>query len=572
MGAVLYDKESLRNLLEHLEEEHGKGNISDKTYVELKTNYENALNDIVNMPNEVNRLKIDLRTVPPQNYGDSIEREQIEQGGVPLQPEADIKPAFGKIFENFRKTRLKRAEDKPAEKIAKQNLEIVQERNEDRPEPPKEVPTEKAETDAAEISPEIEEESNQKAAMTEHANVSLEPKKANELGIIKRIFHLPKAKKKGTTDPIQPASEQPESLPEPPQLQEPVAIQVQEQQQVQEQPALPLQEEKAPAQPSIDYGVEIEKIKALLDAMRETKRATDETIANLFESLGEIRTMSFQTDASLKELTLKMERFEDQINDINPANYTKKINEINSELEKHNMFLEKLDTKTTDLSEKINQTYTLLKAIGGIENLINLNKDLQKKINDINEVVKYIERISVKAEKSYIDLNDRLSEFLLYKSKQDSLDENVKDILKALDRINVGLENYVQKKDLDAAKAEIMVLEKQAQDLTRALPLIETKLPENIAEMKNEREDIYIFLKSLEEQMTTGKIALSEYQEIKRKNEHKLAELDKKLAEKWNELLAYIEKTKGEEEKKEQQQEPEEVKEQKKEEKVKAEA
>ncbi len=237
--------------------------------------------------------------------------------------------------------------------------------------------------------------------------------------------------------------------------------------------------------------------------------------------------------------------------EINPKNFIKKINDINSTLEKHSMFLEKLDVKSNDLSEKVNQTYKSLKTIGNVENISAINSDLQKKMNDINELTKYIERISVKAEKTYVDLNERLNGFVLYKTKQDTLDESVRDILKNVDRLNLNFENYMSKKDMDSITQEMNMLQTSIQELSKALPIVQMKVPENIMLLKKEKEDIDLFMRTLREQMETGRLGKEEYETIRMKNDQKLASIDDELRKQWEMFSHLATSAKPEDEKKE---------------------
>jgi hypothetical protein len=42
-----------------------------------------------------------------------------------------------------------------------------------------------------------------------------------------------------------------------------------------------------------------------------------------------------------------------------------------------------LERKSEDLAEKVNKVYEMLKSIGGIENLVQLNKNIQEKLTEV---------------------------------------------------------------------------------------------------------------------------------------------------------------------------------------------
>ena len=288
--------------------------------------------------------------------------------------------------------------------------------------------------------------------------------------------------------------------------------------------------------------IEIEKLKVMIDSIREANRATDDTIRTVSEGIGEIRSMVFQTDGSLRETTLKIEKIEDDVSGLRPKEIDKKFREIGVTVEKQQMLMEKLDIKSEDLAKKINQVYEMLKGAGNIENLTELNKEMQKKRGDIKEAIRYIERIASKAEKNFIDLSRNLEEFVVYKSKQEGLDESVRDLIKSVDGINTRIDNLPTKKDLDVIKADIIVLKKQVEEINKVLPVVQARLPETIESVRRERESILLFMDSLQEQVKSGKISIGEYEEIKKKNMKKLADIENKLKKEWEKIEEIVSK------------------------------
>jgi hypothetical protein len=618
------DTETVKNLLSHLDEEYKSGSISEGTYKELRTTYENELKryapqenesapekkeplhvsqdikdlkaklnseytgeptklisaeDKINIPNVVKKDSSNIKKIEPGKLEELglIKRlfkhseKKVKSDAKNESPQInDVEPDKSEVVKNEGSLPLTENSKEIIEKtpqaseqslvqavnLAEQQstattLEIPKvselstsqaiEGNAtalEEPEVHQDVKSgiEKVETDT------VQDSSNEAVQpnVGEESQTVVKDEKPKGEGFLNKIF----GKKDKDDNKKDEKSEEQSPVEEEKKLDE--TVPAQETEAVQEM--APVQETSSPSEAvesshdaaKDNLGMEIEKIKIIIDSIRDTKKASDETLQSVFESIGEIRSLSFQTDASLKENASKLERVEEEINEINPKAFTKKINDINSTIEKHGMFLEKLDAKSGDLSEKVNQTYTLLKTIGGIENLININKELQNKINDIHEATKYIERISLKAEKTYMDLNDRLNEFVLYRSKLEMVEDASKDMAKSIDRINVGLENYMTKKDLDAMNAQIALMQGQLSELNKALPMLQMKMPENISLLRNEKDDIAMFMTSLEEQMNQGKIPRKEFEKIKEKNNAKLVELDDKLKREWEKVSKLI--------------------------------
>jgi hypothetical protein len=288
--------------------------------------------------------------------------------------------------------------------------------------------------------------------------------------------------------------------------------------------------------------IELEKLKVMLEATRDTKKATDETIQTLFENVGEIRSLLFQSDATMKETASKLEKIEDAVAEVKPQEIVKKFRETNSTLERNQIEFEKMERKTGDLSEKINQTFNMLRAIGNIENLTNVNKEVQKKLDDIKEATKYIERLASKTEKAFIELSRGMEDLVLYKSKLDSHDDSIRDLIKSLDAVNVKFDGYVSKKDMEGIREDVVLIQKQIAEINKVLPVAQINMPENIAALKKQKNDILMFLSSLEDQAKAKKISVGEYEDIKKKNMDRINELDAKLRDEWEKIQPLTEK------------------------------
>jgi hypothetical protein len=293
--------------------------------------------------------------------------------------------------------------------------------------------------------------------------------------------------------------------------------------------------------------IELEKTKAIIDNLREMKQATDETIRQMSESIGEIRSMVFQSDGNLKEMEMKVEKIEDDMSDVKPSEISKKFKEINAVMETAQINIEKLDKKLEDITTKVNETYDMLKGIGGLENIIDVNKNIQKKVEEMNELSKYVERLSLKIEKVFVDINKNLDDFVSYKIKQDGMFDSLNELVKNFDGVNIKFEGYATKKDFQTLEEDLIVIKKQIEDISKALPMIKINLPEPILEIRKGMDDIHLLLNSVEEQYRNGKIRLTDYNKIRDINKKKLEEMQNEIKDEWNRIISSLKQRRGEE-------------------------
>jgi chromosome segregation ATPase len=282
-----------------------------------------------------------------------------------------------------------------------------------------------------------------------------------------------------------------------------------------------------------DASIEIEKIKVMIDAIREQKTGLDESIRTIFENIGEIRSMSIQNDATASELNTKITKMDDEISQVRPKEIDKKFREMDEKLEKYDATIEKIQTKANDMADRINKAYELLRGIGGIENLIKINEDVQKKLTDIKEATHYVERLGSKSERIFIDIKAGLDDLVVYKAKQESLEESIKDLIKNIDSLSGKLETYETKKDAEALNTAISVLQKEVENINKVMTVAQANIPEPIFSLRKQRDDIMLFIESLEMQQKSGKVKTADYQEIRIKNLEKLQKIEEELEKKW---------------------------------------
>ncbi|HKZ45622.1 MAG TPA: hypothetical protein VJ343_02860 [archaeon] len=458
------------------------------------------------------------------------EDKKLDVEGL-LKEKADVESMISYLEDDYRKATVS---EKSYAELKQKHLKRLEEINQSLESKGFEVKNNKKE--------EVEEEDEEEEEQEKEVKPKEEPEKTSEekkeekpkIGLLKKLFGKKEEKTEEKTEEEKTAEEGPVFIdplkPPPEEHRKPVEATI---------PA-------EGGEPGMG-GVEIEKLKVMIDAIREAKQGTDETIRTLSESIGEVRSMVFQADAGLRESMLKMEKIEDDLSEIKPQEIVKKFRETNDLVERHQMTLEKLDKKSEDLAEKINKVHEMLKSIGNVENLAGISKDVEEKLEDIKEAVKYIERIGSKTEKIFIDLSKGLDDLAVYKAIQSDFDDSMKEIIKTIDGLNVKFESYVSKKDLDAFKEDVFVIKKQIEEINKILPMLQINFPESMITLRKDKEDILMFLDSVEEQLRAGKLIRSEYEKIKESNKKKLKEIDEQLDREWKILEKVLKPTEKQE-------------------------
>ena len=289
------------------------------------------------------------------------------------------------------------------------------------------------------------------------------------------------------------------------------------------------------------FGVELEKIKAFVESLRETDKTLNEQIRDLAEALGEVRSMVFQTDGALKELEMKVEKLASDIEEISPEKIDKRIREIEKRLESLDVFREKTEKKLEDIGQNVSKISEFLRTAGGLENLMEVSKEIKKKVDEVKEVVKYVERLATQVEKAFVESTKNLQDFPVIKGRLEMLEENVREISKTIEGINARLENVATLKDLESFRTDVVSLKSQIGEINKVLPIAEAKIPESIKRLREERDDVLLLINSLEEELKQGKISLGDYNSSKSKALEKLRKIEDQLIEEWKKVEKFIE-------------------------------
>ena len=275
--------------------------------------------------------------------------------------------------------------------------------------------------------------------------------------------------------------------------------------------------------------MEFEKVKVSLEALKEGKKATDERLQGLAESIGEIRSMLFEREAKLKEQQLKLEKVFTIMEELEPEKFLKTMSKRDQKLSEHDMKFEKLEMLTSELSKDVKKLKETLNAMGSLENLVELDKRIAKKLSEMDDRAKSVERISSKIEKLFLDLNKKLEEFETYRLAQERMEESLNETMKTLTDISMKLEDYVTRDELNAVKDLIKALQDEIQKLREEKAKL--KIPPEVEELQKEKESIQALLESLEEQYKNRSISEEEYVKVKETNLKRIEKIEEKLRE-----------------------------------------
>ncbi len=262
--------------------------------------------------------------------------------------------------------------------------------------------------------------------------------------------------------------------------------------------------------------MDIEKLTAEVEALRDIKFQSDERIKEIAESIGEMRSLIFQRDGSIKEAQMKIEKMEDAIYDIKPEKLAKEMRKREEEIMESGAKIEKLERMTGDMSQQIKGVQKLLESIGSVKNLAGISRDIEERLSKMEGLKRGVERDAEKSEKMYLELEKRMQEFAQVRESVKNLDGLTKELMKSMDEEKIKIGSLASREDLQ-----------KAVEAATSLPSA-GKAREDKAREKGEIE---AFLGGLEAQYRKGIISKRSFDEVREKNNSAIEILGREIKE-----------------------------------------
>lgn len=268
------------------------------------------------------------------------------------------------------------------------------------------------------------------------------------------------------------------------------------------------------------FETETEKMKALIETIREGKKISDEKIQRVVEGLAEIRTMVYGREASVKEEEVRLEKVMDIMNRLEPEKLIMELGKRDKEVNNQNLRIVKLEETTGEFGEMLKRIEKLMKDIGSLENVISISNEASEKLMNMKNIERNNQKMLDKIQGVYAELSKRMEEFMLYRAKQDRMDDLLNEMMKNIDEINTKAAYFVTKDDLESFRATMRTAAPAA-----AAPVA----ADETGELKLQKDEIEMLMKSMEEEFKSGTISKEEYEKMKKANLAKLDEIENKM-------------------------------------------
>jgi hypothetical protein len=277
---------------------------------------------------------------------------------------------------------------------------------------------------------------------------------------------------------------------------------------------------------------EIEKVKALVDSVKEAKNVMDDKLQRVNENFAEIRSIVYQREAAGKEQSVLVDKIKDTVSQIDSARILREFTARDEQIRDVNSRLERLERSNKMLTESINKIRGLMTDIGSLENVIKASKHVGEKLEKIQEIEERMKAVSTKLNGLYVDMKKKLDDFAEYRVKQDKLAGVGDDLVKNVEELTRRLSDYATKADITGIRDELKIVRDDAKKAASSPSARAVSgASADMAKLREEKEEIEAVLDTIEENYASKAMSEEDYKKSRDSNIRKLASIEKAMKE-----------------------------------------
>jgi DNA repair exonuclease SbcCD ATPase subunit len=274
---------------------------------------------------------------------------------------------------------------------------------------------------------------------------------------------------------------------------------------------------------------EIEKVKALVDSVKEAKNVMDDKLQRVNENFAEIRSIVYQREASGKEQTVLIDKLKDTVSQIDSARILREFTARDEQMRDVNARLERMERASKMLTESVNKIRGLMTDIGSLENVVKASKHVGEKLEKIQEIEEKMKVSYTKLNGLYVDMKKKLDEFAEYRVRQDKLAGVGDDLVKNVEELTRRLSDYATKPDVSTIKDELRLVREEVKKAAARPVQAGPAAPSETAKLREEKEEIEAILETIEENYKSKAMSEEDYRKAKDSNIRKLVAIEKAM-------------------------------------------
>lgn len=232
--------------------------------------------------------------------------------------------------------------------------------------------------------------------------------------------------------------------------------------------------------------VELTKINATIDSLKEINKSNSERFSTINEQMGEIRGQIMDTNRNLGHLEVKATKAADLVESVHPDKLMIQVQKMDGKIEAVRAMSESKDAMMQNIMEQLKGIRNQIMVFKGVEQVLKLNEELKSEILSMKKVTALVERHSDKVENIFIETQKTFKEFNEFASRLDSMKDELKELTSKIDKADIALNTFLKKKDFDSKFDKIERSDKHMKKILGDIEESYAKLEDKFVDLRGE--------------------------------------------------------------------------------------
>jgi chromosome segregation ATPase len=206
---------------------------------------------------------------------------------------------------------------------------------------------------------------------------------------------------------------------------------------------------------------DVERLKAMVEALNEARNAINEKFAGISENIGELRAMILETENRIRGMEAEAERVIDVVRSVKPEKLMEEIAKVNAQADALRAKIESQDEVIRKIIDEIKDLRNKLSVFRNLEEIMKLAREMNQQVGNYKKLQAQIEANADRVQSIFVEVNKKFTDFLNYKEMFLSLQEEFKELVKKVEKLEVQVGLLVTDEKFEAFKKEISNAVKQ---------------------------------------------------------------------------------------------------------------
>ena len=204
------------------------------------------------------------------------------------------------------------------------------------------------------------------------------------------------------------------------------------------------------------------------------------------EQIGEIRGQVMDVNRNMGVLEVKTTKAADLVESVHPDKLMIQVQKCDGKVEGLRGLIESKDAMIQNIMEQLKNMRNQMKVFKGIEEVLKLNEEVKTEVLNMKKLTALVERHADRVENVFVESQKTFKEFNELIGKMSAVQSQLKETGEKVDKIEVKLAKFIEKKEFEKRLNEIEKLGKRMKAIANAAENGLKSLSTNFNEAKGE--------------------------------------------------------------------------------------